>query len=192
MSPSPQNGNHIHFLAVALLFSLGFFIALGFWPPRSPGVRATEALRKEIQRKRETIAQVSSILDLIHHAGNLKQTELMAAALKLIQGTLVPGSEGDERALYGAVDRRMKNGLRPFTEVLRYERRTLDGWTEDLARMASEPIPDPNAFCLRAERLMGLVESHLGALEEILLPFLDRSMTPEQFHREVGVGLGLN
>ena len=192
MSPSAKGGYPIHFLAVAILLSLGFFMALGFWPPSPPGVRATEAYRKEIRKKQDAIAQVSSLLDLIHHVSDLEQEGLMATCLELIQGSLVPGSEADERALYAAVDRRTRSGLRPFTEVLRYERHTMDRWTEELSSMASESMPDHNVFCLRAERLMGLVESHLGAIEDILLPILDRSMTPAQFRREVETGRGLN
>lgn len=192
MSQSAKNGYHLHFLVAAVILSFSFFIALGFWPPSAPGERATEGFRRHDRKKRDEIARISCLLDTIHHVSEMDQRELMAAAVSLIRGGLLPDSEAQEKLLYAAVDRRVKSGLCPFTEALRFERRQMGRWTEELALLASEPLPDHNRFCLRGERLLGLVESHLDAIEEILLPILDRSMTSAQFHREVGSGMGID
>lgn len=189
------DGFHRHFLVAAAILSFAFFIALGFWPPPRRQVeeagRATEAFRLHHRKYHDVIAQISALLDTIHHVSEMQQLELMAVTVSLVRGDLLPHAKAEEQFLYPAADRRAGTGIHAFTATLRFEHRLLERWTEELAAMASEPFPDHNAFCLRGERLLGLLEAHLAAEEEVLLPVLDKTMTPEQFHREVESGMGI-
>lgn len=193
MTESTTNGFNRYFLMATALMAFAFFIALGFWPPeRKPQQgRATEAFRRHHRRYHEQVAHLSSVFETIHDACEMEQIELMAAAVALLREDLLPHARAEELHLYPAADRLAGGGANPFTAVLRFEHRLLERWTEDLAAIAADPFPDHNAFCLRGERLLGLLEAHLAAEEEVVLPLLDRTMTPEQFRREVGEGMGI-
>ena len=56
-------------------------------------------------------------------------------------------------------------------------------WIGELGAMAKSPSADAQAFTRRADNLLGLVRAHFESEEDVLLPVLDRTMTPEQFRR---------
>lgn len=195
MTQPAGDGFHRHFLVAAAMFCFVFFMVLGFWPPPRRQVReearATEAFRLHHRKYHDVIAQISGLLDTIHHVSEMQQLELMAVTVSVVRGDLLPHARAEEQFLYPAADRRAGTDSPVFTATLRFEHRLLERWTEELAAVASEPFPDHNAFCLRGERLLGLLEAHLAAEEEVLLPMLDKTMTPEEFRREVERGMGI-
>jgi hemerythrin-like domain-containing protein len=172
----------------AVILSIAFFVSLGFWPPSLQDIgenRPTELFRLHLRRHQEKIATISLTLDTIPRGSEMGQIDLMAAVVSMIRGELLEHARTEEQVLYPAVDRRAEAGTPPFTEVLLFERRLIERWTDELERMASEPLPDQHRFCVRGERLLGLLEAHVAVEEKVLLPILDKTMTHDQFRREV-------
>jgi len=171
---------------------LAFFLAIGFWPPSPPAERATDAFRKQDATCRTQIAQISTLLSALRQGSEPEAVDLMAAAVLMIRENLLARARKEERFLYPAVERRHRQGIRSGIEVFRWQHRLMEEWVGEMERLTSVPVEDPKAFSLRGERLLGLFEAHLAAEEELLLPVLDRNMTPAQFHREVEVPMGMD
>lgn len=116
-----------------------------------------------------------------HIAAELDRIERSSdrhAALAFFRDQILPHAAWEERALYPAVDRRASKG-EPFTASMRREHTIVKRWSGELPRLEGE------AYARRVQQLVGLVRAHFELEEQVLLPVLDRSMTAEEFHREV-------
>lgn len=60
----------------------------------------------------------------------------------------------------------------------------LGGWPS--RPCSAKPRPDYRAFARRTDNLPGLIAAHFEEEEEVLLPLIDRSLTTEQFEKEIG------
>jgi hemerythrin-like domain-containing protein len=172
----------------------GTAIAL-FWAaedPMSAAMKSGEALCVQHSRLKERLAQVQAL------AGALRSSEPEAAAaamkevLRFLESEVRPHAEWEERVLYPLLDRRLGRA-RTFTATLRYEHRVIDRWVTDLAREAARQTPDLVAFARRTDKVLGLLEAHFEAEEEVLPPALEGIPLAEQSlypHRRVGPGGG--
>jgi len=114
-----------------------------------------------------------------------QQAQTMQRVVGFFQEHIGPHAMDEELVLYPAVQRRAGKGNR-LTEVPIYEHRIVERWIADLEIEAAKPSPDTAAFSLKALHLVGLLRAHFEVEEEVLLPVLDATMTPEEFNREVG------
>jgi hemerythrin-like domain-containing protein len=110
--------------------------------------------------------------------------ESLAAIVAFFSDHIGPHARAEERALYPAVDAHV-GGARPFTASMRHEHEIVARWIAELEAEAAQAEPDLVAFARRADNLLGLLAAHFEEEERVLLPILDRSMTPERFRREV-------
>ena len=110
----------------------------------------------------------------------------MRRTLGFFRDHLLAHAEWEERVLYPAVDRRASGSGHAFTSSMRYEHRIVGRWIGELEAMAASRPPDVVAFARRTHNLLGLVSAHFEEEEEVLLPILDRTMTAEEFKREMG------
>ncbi|HEY2942527.1 MAG TPA: hemerythrin domain-containing protein [Vicinamibacteria bacterium] len=145
----------------------------------SAAMKSGEALCVQHSRLKDRLAQVQAL------AGSLRSGEPEAAAavmkevLRFLECEVQPHAEWEERVLYPLLDRRLGRG-RAFTATLRYEHRVIDRWITELAREAARHTPDLLAFARRTDKVLGVLEAHFEAEEEVLPPALEGIPLEEQ------------
>ena len=151
----------------------------------SPGQRATDPFRLEHRDIADRLADFECQIGLLPGAGREARKQTMTRIVAFLHGHVLPHAAWEEQVLYPAVDRRAGSGENRFTAAMRHEHAIVARWTDELAREASLPDPDPVWFARRADRLLGLLLAHLENEEEVLLPVLDWTMTAEDFENEI-------
>ncbi len=148
--------------------------------------RPTEPFRREHAGIKEHLEHIHVELGKLSSASPDQQRASMRPVVGFLREHIKPHAEWEERVLYPAVDKRAASGNSPFTASMRYEHGIVGRWTDELAAIASSPTPDADAFVRRADNLLGLISAHFEEEEEVLLPILDRTMSKEEFDREIG------
>ena len=148
--------------------------------------RPTEPFRREHVEIKEHLDHLKTEIGKLAAAPPGEQKASMQHVVSFVREHIKPHAEWEEQVLYPAVDRRAASGPNPFTASMRYEHRIVVRWTDELASMASSATPDITAFARRADNLLGLIWAHFEEEEEVLLPILDRTMSKEDFEREIG------
>lgn len=148
--------------------------------------RPTEPFRREHAEIREHLDHLDAELGKLATASPEDRRASMQHVVGFVRQHIQPHAQWEERVLYPAVDRRAASGRNPFTASMRYEHGIVARWTDELAAMAAASAPDTTAFTRRADNLLGLIRAHFEEEEEVLLPILDRTMSKEQFDREIG------
>jgi hemerythrin-like domain-containing protein len=150
--------------------------------------RPTDGFRREH-------AEIKTHLEHVRTwAGELvaDKPDARAAKMKKIVGFfdehIRPHAAWEEKVLYPAVDRRAGNATYPFTSTMRREHQIVARYLDELTKLAAAPSPDAVAFQRRTDNLLGLLTAHFEEEEEVLLPILDKTMTPADFDREIGHG----
>lgn len=151
---------------------------------RTTGSRPTEAFRQHHAEIREHLHHIDSMAQSLPRQSPDTQRQTMRTVVTFLQEHIGPHAADEERVLYPVVARQAGKEGR-LTEVPVYEHRIVERSIADLAREASGPAPDADAFARDAMHLVGLLQAHFEVEEEVLLPVLDRTMTPEEFKREV-------
>lgn len=151
--------------------------------------RATAAYRLHHREVRAQLVHLDRLVARLPAQEERRRRDTMREVVARLEADLRPHVKEEEAALYPAVDDRA-GGAEPFTSTMRREHRIIDRWIADLDREASRDRPNPQAFARLANRLLGLVEAHFELEEEVLLPFLDRTMTARQFQEEVADRMG--
>ena len=147
------------------------------------------------QPTKEFRAHHAEVLDHLGHVDAMaaglegetpdRQRQTMQGVVGFFKDHIGPHAADEERVLYPAVRARAGQGNR-LTEVPIYEHRIVERWIGDLETEAAKASPDAGAFSRKAVHLVGLLRAHFEVEEQVLLPILDASMTPEEFEREVG------
>ncbi len=109
----------------------------------------------------------------------------MASIAGFLQDHILAHAKWEESVLYPVVDRLARSGPEPFTATMRYEHGIVGRWIAELAAEAKRPAPDVDAFARRTDNVLGLLAAHFEEEEEVLLPLLDRSLSPAEFRREI-------
>ncbi|MCI0588723.1 MAG: hemerythrin domain-containing protein [Planctomycetes bacterium] len=148
--------------------------------------RPSESFRAEHRSIREHLRHVEEVVGSLAEAPGAERKGRMSEAVAFFREHIVPHAEAEERGLYPAVDKRAGSAVPPFTASMRHEHRIVGRWVEELAAEAGKPSPDARTFCRRADNLLGLLAAHFEEEEEVLLPILDRTLTKEEFEKEVG------
>jgi hypothetical protein len=170
-------------LLMALL-AAGFFMAIGFWPVDRPAPTdlPTAGYRRAQDELKRSLLEWSELVDALPGASPERQREIMDFAVAFLALHVLPRARVEERLLFPAVGRYADPSL---MATLREEHRILERWVHELEARGHEAIPDPSAFRSRAHGIAGLLLAHLEVEERVLLPVLDRRMSPDQFRREV-------
>ncbi len=148
--------------------------------------RPTEPFRTE---HAALVEELDAVADRVGKLSSLPANDLageMSAIVTFFRDELEVHAGWEERVLYPAVDRRVPTGgLEPFTASMRHDHTVVGRWIGELDTIARSSKPDPRAFSRRADNLLGLVRAHFEAEEDVLLPILDRTMTEEDYQREI-------
>ncbi len=139
--------------------------------------------RAEHEALREQLRHAGRHIGRLAYAGPSEQRRLMVKVLRLVRQHVMPHARWEEEVLYPAVD--AGAGTRDATAALVHQHRVIARWLDELDRLAERRDPDGRIFARKADQLLGLILAHLEGEEEILLPILDRTMTPAQFDRDV-------
>jgi hemerythrin-like domain-containing protein len=152
----------------------------------SSTTRVTEPFRKEHVELARHLQHVHEWNGELQAQPPAEQARTMKKIVGFFEGHLAPHAKWEEEHLYVSVDKRAASGPNPFTASMRFEHRVVERWIAELRREAEAPSPNVSAFARRTDYLLGLVTAHFEAEEEVLLPVLDRTMTAEEFERELG------
>ncbi len=149
------------------------------------GQRPTDPFRLEHRDIEDRLAEVERQIGGLPAAPPVEQRRTMTHILVFLREHVLLHAEWEEKVLYPVVDRRAGSGAHRFTASMRQEHAIVARWTEELASEAAKPEPDATRFARRADQLLGVLQAHLENEEEVLLPVLDWTMTPEDFEREI-------
>lgn len=152
----------------------------------SSSARVTEPFRQEHVELKEHLQHVHEWNGQLATQPPAEQAQTMKKIVGFFERHLAPHAKWEEQHLYDSVDKRAGSGPRPFTASMRFEHRVVERWIGDLHKEAEAASPNVTAFARRTDYLLGLVTAHFEAEEEVLLPVLDRTMTKEEFERELG------
>ncbi len=114
-----------------------------------------------------------------------EQNENMLKIVAFFKEHIKPHAQWEEKKLYPAIDKRANKDGTAFTSTMRYEHKIIGRLIEELDKMASTKSTDYTQFARKTDQLLGLVQAHFEEEEEVLLPILDKSMTPAEFKKEI-------
>ncbi len=136
------------------------------------------------------------VLEHMNHvktwAGNLvgqpaeEQKKTAQKIVAFFQDHIKPHAEWEEQNLYPIIDRITDSGKNRFTSTMRHEHRIVERWIAELSEESKKASPDYVAFARRTDNLIGLLWAHFEEEDEVLLPYVDKTMTREQFEKELG------
>jgi len=147
--------------------------------------RTTEPFREEHAAIKEHLRHMSQMIQAIPGAAPEVQKQNMTKLVEALKGHILLHAEWEEKVLYPVVDQKTGGGKYAFTAAMRHEHRIVERWIDQLASESEKGRPDTTLFVRRADQLLGLILAHFEDEEEVLLPVLDESMTPEEFEREI-------
>lgn len=144
----------------------------------------TDAFRRHHAEIIEHLDHIDAMAVALRGQSPEEQRRTMRRAVTFLKEHIAAHAADEERVLYPVVRRESGPGSQ-LTAVPIYEHRIIERLIATLDKEASQPTPDAAAFSLTAHHLTGLLLGHFEIEEQVLLPVLDKTMTPEQFQREV-------
>lgn len=160
--------------------------------PRAKGDAPSASLEQPTREFRahhaevlEHLGHVDAMASRLSRESTAEQRQTMKRVVGFFQEHIGPHALDEERVLYPAVRQRAGDGNR-ITEVPIYEHRIVERWIADLEAEAAKSSPDAASFSEKAVHLVGLLRAHFEVEEQVLLPILDATMSPEEFKREIG------
>lgn len=126
----------------------------------------------------------------VRDAGTVQQPlaarrETMKKIIDFLKGHIKPHAEREEKVLYPAVDKRTGGQSNPFTATMRNDHKIVGRRISELETASTQQSPDASDFVRKTDRLLGLITAHFENEEDVLLPVLDKTMSQEEFDREV-------
>ena len=146
----------------------------------------TAPFRREHVEIKEHLGHLDTMIGTLPAAQPEERRRTMSQVVKFLDEHIREHAEWEEAHLYPAVDKRTLAGPNPFTATMRHEHRIVGRSIDALAKMAADPNASATVFARSADRLLGLISAHFEEEEEVLLPILDKTMTKEEFARELG------
>lgn len=170
-------------LTIEMLLAGGLvLVALG----ASPAARPSEGFRKHHADILVHLGHLDQKAGELERGNPAEQKKAMDFIVTFLNEHIRKHAAEEERVLYPAVDKHAETGANRFTATMRHEHVIIGRWIDELADMAKKPSPDAKAFARRAHNVLGLIRAHFEEEEEVLLPVLDKKLTPAQFEQEVG------
>lgn len=152
---------------------------------KTAAARPSEQFRKEHLEIKEHLAHVEKWTGTLTEEKPDEQKKTMQKIVTFFKDYIKPHAEWEEKKLYPAVDKRASKGGEVFTSSIRYEHKIVGRGIEELEKEANAKTPDVKTFSRKSFKLLGLISAHFEEEEEVLLPILDKSMTPAEFKTEI-------
>lgn len=144
---------------------------------------ATDALLREHLALRDRFAHIGSLIEGLPARKN-DRPAAMAEIIAAFRDDVLSHAPWEETVLYPLVDR-LAGTKTAFTATARHEHLVIGRWIEGLVLEAGGTHPDVRRFARLADQLLGLALAHFEGEERVLLPVIDRVMTPEDLAREL-------
>jgi hemerythrin-like domain-containing protein len=144
--------------------------------------RPTEPFRQEHRNLQVDLRHLDGRLDALVTATASEKQRIMAEVVGFLNEHIRPHAVWEERVLYPLVDE--KAGSKPghrFTASMRFEHTIVGRRIDELDALRRRPRVEAAAFLRFADKLLGLITAHFEEEEQVLLPILDATMTPEEF-----------
>ena len=151
-------------------------------PSSSP--RPTETFRAHHVEILEHLGHIDAMAVALRTQSSEEQIATMRRAVTFLQEHIATHAADEERVLYPVVQQHAGDDSQ-LTTVPIYEHRIVERWIAELDQESTKQDPDIAAFELTAHQLTGLLRGHFEVEEEVLLPVLDKTMTADEFQREV-------
>lgn len=136
-------------------------------------VRADSFSREEFSADHAEIkvhlGHVDAMATQLPSAPPSEQRQTMRAIAAFFEEHILSHAADEERTLYPRAD--AIAGDR-FTQSMRYEHSVVGAWVREIREISEGPDPDIQAFARRTQRLLGLLEAHFGAEEEVVVPVI--------------------
>lgn len=145
----------------------------------------SQQFRTEHVEIKKHLSHVEKWAGDISTSKSIEQKKLMLKIVTFFKEHIKPHAEWEEKKLYPAVDKRANKGGEVFTSTMRYEHKIVGRWIEELEKESASKTPNSKLFTRKTDQLLGLIIAHFEEEEEVLLPILDKSMTPEEFKEEI-------
>jgi hemerythrin-like domain-containing protein len=146
----------------------------------------TAGFRSEHAETKEHLRHLDGMVRSLDGEGAAEQAKTMSFVVKFLREHILTHAAWEEAHLYPLVDERAGRTGEPFTASMRYEHGIIGREIEELSGLATAPAPDSKAFARGADRLLGIIGAHFEKEEEVFLPLIDRSMTPEEVEKALG------
>jgi hemerythrin-like domain-containing protein len=144
----------------------------------------SDSFRTEHADLKGHLFYLETVVASLEAASREERRRATTEMVRFLRSQLAEHAAWEESVLYPLVDRQAGHG-EPFTAAMRHEHEIIERWTQELVdEISCSPI-NVGRFARKAEKLLGLLLAHFECEEEVLLPILDRTMTPEQFESEV-------
>jgi hemerythrin-like domain-containing protein len=150
--------------------------------------RPTAAFRAEHREVQEHLRHVHDWVGALPTQKPAEQKKTAQKVATFFEDHIKAHAEWEERFLYPVVDKLAGGGANRFTSTMRYEHRVVGRWIAELRAESAKSRIDAAKFARRADNLLGLLWAHFEEEEEVLLPFIDKGLSKEQFERELGKG----
>jgi hemerythrin-like domain-containing protein len=147
--------------------------------------KPSEAFRKEHLAIRDHLNSIDKTTGELAQQKPETQKVTMNKIVSFFAEHIRPHAEWEEKVLYPAVDKRAKSGENLFTATMRHEHKIVGRWIDELKKQADAAKPDASTFVRKTDKLLGLILAHFEEEEDVLLSVLDRSMTTQEFEREI-------
>jgi len=151
----------------------------------SSDTRPTAPFRAEHAEVQEHLRHVHEWAGQLAKQKPAEQKKTAQQIVSFFEGHIIPHAQWEEQNLYPIVDKLAGGGPNRFTSTMRHEHEIVGRWTAELRAEAAKPKLDTAKFSRRTDNLLGLLWAHFEEEEQVLLPFIDKGMTPEQFKREL-------
>lgn len=145
----------------------------------------SQQFRTEHIEIKKHLADVEQWTGALSSSKPSEQKKTMLKIVSFFKEHIKPHAEWEEKKLYPAVDKRAGKGADVFTSTMRYEHKIVGRWVEELEKEATNKSPNTKLFARKTDQLLGLIIAHFEEEEEVLLPILDKSMTPAEFKEEI-------
>jgi hemerythrin-like domain-containing protein len=150
--------------------------------------RPTARFRAEHKEVGEHLRHVHEWVGALSTQQAAEQRKTAQRVAAFFEEHIKPHAAWEERFLYPVVDKLAGRGPNAFTSTMRYEHRVVGRWIGELRAEADKERIDAELFSRRTDNLLGLLWAHFEEEEEVLLPFIEKEISKEQFERELGPG----
>lgn len=139
----------------------------GVRPAEQAGAFSQEEFRAHHAEINEHLGHIDTMAQRLPSELPEKQRETMRFVTTFLQEHILTHAAEEEATLYPKADAK---ACSRFTQSMRYEHTVVGAWVKELRQIAEEPSPNVLAFVRRTQRLLGLLEAHFGAEEEVIVP----------------------
>lgn len=149
------------------------------------GSRPTDGFRSEHAKIHEHLSQIQNWTGALLQQSADEQIKTMEKIVSFFDSKIKSHAAWEEESLYPLVDKIASPSNNSFTSSMRHEHKIISRWIDELNEEMHSEGPNALAFTRATDQLLGLIKAHFEEEEEVLLPFIDNSMTAQEFKDEI-------